>query len=53
MKGENITMAQGWQLAKEWYSDRLSPEWRRKNAEEIRDTFQRVGLTSPFWQIPG
>jgi hypothetical protein len=38
-------------LAKEWYADRLDPEWRRKTPDETTAVFARCGLTTPFWKI--
>jgi hypothetical protein len=40
-----------WRLASEWYKDRLSPDWRRKNVEEAEAVFAEIGLTGPFWQL--
>lgn len=38
-------------LAKEWYSDCLSPSFRRKTADEAQAVFDRIGLRGPFWQL--
>jgi hypothetical protein len=43
------TLPQLWQMAVAWYSNRLSLEARRPDANEIRDIFARIGLTDPFW----
>ena len=32
-----------------WYANRLSPQARRPDANEIRQIFARIGLTDPFW----
>ena len=44
-----VTMAQLWQLAVAWYGTRLSPEARRPGPAEMRQIFERIGLSDPFW----
>lgn len=44
-----ITLPQLWELAREWYASRLTPEARRPAPEEMRGIFARIGLTGPFW----
>ena len=46
-----MTVAQQWQLATEWYSDRLDPSWTRRSPEEAQRVFESCGLTGPFWQL--
>ena len=43
------TLPQLWQMAVAWYSNRLSAEARRPDANEITQIFARIGLTDPFW----
>ena len=43
------TLPQLWQMAVAWYANRLSPDARRPDANEIRQIFARIGLTDPFW----
>jgi hypothetical protein len=43
------TLPQLWQMAIAWYSNRLSPQARRPDANEIRGIFARIGLTDAFW----
>lgn len=50
-RGATMTPAQCWQLAREWYSDRLSPSFRRKTGDEAHAIFERIGLTGPFWRL--
>ena len=50
-RGGTMTVAQQWQLANEWYSNRLDPSWRRRTPEEAQQVFERCGLTGPFWQL--
>ena len=49
--GAALTPQQGWLLAKAWYEDRLSPDWRRKTPEEAQAVFESIGLTGPFWRL--
>lgn len=50
-RGATMTPVQCWQLAREWYSDRLSPSFRRKTVDEAHAIFERIGLTGPFWRL--
>jgi len=53
-RGGTLTLNQGWRLAKEWYGDRLSPDWRPKTAVEAQAAFARIGLVGDFWDLsPG
>jgi len=49
--GATFTPQQGWLLAKAWFVDRLSPEWRRKTPEESQAVFDSIGLTGAFWRV--
>ena len=42
---------QCWQLAQQWYGDKLSPDWRRKTLEESEAMLDSIGLTEPFWSL--
>ena len=44
-----LTLDQLWVLAREWYSNRLTEDSRRPDADEMQEIFARVGLTDPFW----
>lgn len=46
-----LPVEQLWWLAVAWYSDRLSPEWRRRTAAEVDVVFASVGLTGEFWKL--
>jgi hypothetical protein len=50
-RGGTLTLAQGWKLARLWYSDRLSPEWRPKSAGEAESVFRKLGLVGEFWKL--
>ena len=44
-----MTLDQTWDLSRAWYGNRLSPDYRGRTAEEIREVFDGVGLTDEFW----
>lgn len=50
-RGDSLTLPQCWQLAQEWYADRLSPDWRSKTIAEAQTAFARIGLTGEFWKL--
>lgn len=49
--GATLTPEQGWRLAKAWFEDRLSPDWRRKTPEEAQAVLESIGLVGDFWQL--
>lgn len=49
--GAMITPEQAWQLAKGWYGNKLSPDWRRHTLEETEALLETIGLTGPFWNL--
>jgi hypothetical protein len=49
--GAVFSLDQLWALARGWYSDRLSPEWRRRMPEEAQQVFAGAGLTGAFWRL--
>jgi hypothetical protein len=44
-----VTLDQLWKLSVAWYDNRLSPDARRPQPDEIRGIFAGIGLTGPFW----
>lgn len=44
-----VSMPQLWGLATAWYANRLRPDSRRPQPDEIRGIFARLGLTDAFW----
>ena len=50
-RGATMTPEQQWELAQAWYSDSLSHDYRRKTPDEAEATFERIGLTGPFWRL--
>lgn len=49
--GAAFSLEQVWRLGDEWYRDRLSPDWRRRTAEEAEALFAEIGLTGDFWKL--
>jgi hypothetical protein len=49
--GAFLTLDQQWELARIWYADRMSPEWRRRSAHEAEAVFAEVGLSGAFWRL--
>ncbi|HEV2854479.1 MAG TPA: hypothetical protein VHC97_16920 [Thermoanaerobaculia bacterium] len=38
-------------LGADWYATRFDPDWQRASAAQAEATFQRHGLTGPFWSF--
>ena len=38
-----------WELARTWYGTRLQPISRRPGPDEMREIFERLGLTDAVW----
>src|SRR6266545_6839038 len=41
LTGATLTLEQQWELARIWYADRMSPDWRRRTAEEAEAALTR------------
>jgi adenosylcobinamide amidohydrolase len=50
-RGGTLSLSQGWKLAREWYHDRLSDEWRPKTVPEAQEALSRIGLMGNFWKL--
>ncbi len=50
-RGATLSAEQQWRLAREWYSDRMDPAWRRRTPEEAEQTFAGIGLIGDFWRL--
>jgi hypothetical protein len=50
-RGSAFPLETSWRLADVWYRDRLSPDWRRRTAEEAEAVFAGLGLTGDFWKL--
>jgi hypothetical protein len=51
--GALLTLEQQWELARVWFADRLSPDWRRRTPDEAEAIFAGLGLTGEFWRLTG
>jgi hypothetical protein len=40
-------------LAEAWWRDRLAPDWRSHTREQNQAILDGLGLTGPFWRLPG
>jgi hypothetical protein len=49
--GAFLSVDQGWNLARTWYADRMSPDWRRPAPQQAEALFARLGLTGEFWRL--
>jgi len=50
-RGEVFTLDQLWALARDWYSNRLDPDWKRFSTDQAHAVFAGVGLTGDFWRL--
>ncbi len=50
-RGAILTLEQAWKLADAWYRDRMTPDWRRRSADEAHELFASLGLNSDFWRF--
>ena len=50
-RGAVMSLAQCWGLARAWYADRLSPDWRRRTKEEAEAIFAALGFSGDFWRL--
>ena len=51
--GALVELPRLWDLARRWYGDRLSPDWRPRTRDESQRILDEVGLTGEFWRLPG
>jgi len=51
--GRSIPLSQVWSLAKSWYTDPRSEDWRPRSRDESQEVLRSVGLTGDFWELPG
>lgn len=51
-KGAVVSLARVWQLAKAWYVDPRSADWRPRTRDESQAVINSVGLTGDFWELP-
>jgi hypothetical protein len=46
-----VSLDKLWVLAVAWYDNRLTEDSRRPGPEEMRDIFDALDLTGPFWDV--
>jgi hypothetical protein len=51
--GAILTLEQQWELARIWFADRMSIEWRRRTPQEAEEVFASLGLIGDFWSLTG
>jgi hypothetical protein len=51
--GTTIPVSKLAELAVAWWSSRLDPDWRPRTRDESQAILDRLGLTDPFWRLPG
>ena len=50
-QGAVMTLQQCWELARAWYANRLSRDWRRFTPTEVESLFRRLGFQGDFWRL--
>ena len=50
-RGETMTVAQQWALARVWFQGRDLLSWRRRSPQEAQEVLLSVGLDSDFWSF--
>lgn len=50
-RGAVFTNPELWELSQRWYRDRMSPDYRGRTMEQVRQIFEEAGLTSEFWRV--
>lgn len=50
-RGALLDPLTAWQLAYEWFRNKVKPDWRRHTLEETEALFKRLGLTDAFWSL--
>jgi hypothetical protein len=51
--GATIPVTKLCALAHAWWDDRLSPGWRPHSRDQNQAILDGLGLTGPFWRLPG
>jgi hypothetical protein len=51
--GVVVELERLYRLALPWYGDRLDPDWAPKPRDERQAILDDVGLSGPFWELPG
>ena len=45
-----MDLPQIWELARAWYHNRLSPDYRGRTLADVQNIFKQLGLNTEFWQ---
>ena len=48
-----MPVAQVARLSKLWEHGKLAPDWQPPTLDDRRASLAEVGLTGPFWELPG
>jgi hypothetical protein len=51
-RGEVIGLDAVWRLARAWYGDPRSADWRPRTRDESQAAIRSAGLTGDFWELP-
>jgi hypothetical protein len=49
--GEVVALPRLFELARRWYGDRLSPDWRPRTVAESQRILSEAGLVGDFWRL--
>lgn len=50
-KGAVLPIEQCWEFTKDWYADRLNPQWEPKTTAKMKVIFQKHEMTDLFWDV--
>jgi hypothetical protein len=50
--GATIPISTLSELAHDWWTDRLPPEWQPHTRDQNQAVLDRLGLTAEFWLLP-
>ena len=50
-RGAVLSMPQLWRFAGDWYGGYVREPWKKRTAGQIREVFERNGLTGDFWRV--
>lgn len=50
-RGAVFSLEQALGLGRAWYSERLSPTWRRATPDQAEQILSALGLTGEFWRL--
>ena len=50
--GALVDLERVWELARAWYGDPRSLDWRPRSRDESQRVLASVGLVGDFWELP-